>query len=305
MALLKTVATPNARLTFLDVHPASRRLFGVNESGSEVQMYSIDYTSGALTKLAASPTANGPAHVAVDSKGEAVYVANYGAGSVESFVVNGNALAAKSKKSPGRNAHAAHISPNGKELYVPCLGSGLIARYTIGEKGLLTEANPPSLDVGNKGPRHLSFHPSKGFAFLMNEYEGYVQSLKIEANGPSLLGAMVASTSEPVRGNTGAEIEVHPNGKFVYSSNRGDDSIAVYSIDAQGQVKFVKAVKTGGNVPRHFAIDPSGQWLTIANQNSDSVTLMAIDPLTGDLSLKNTKLSFESPQFAKVYDFFE
>lgn len=302
-SLLKNHATNGAYATFLAVHPESRSVFAVDERGNQVLMLSVDPASGVLTDADKKPTASGPTHISVDPTGKAVFVATYGAGSVQSYSVNGKQLLAKSTKNPGRNAHAAHIA-SGK-VFVPCLGSGLIAQFSYSADGTLTEATPASLDVGTKGPRHMAFHPAGKHAFLMNEYEGSIQALSFDGSRLTLNGGQVASTSAPVAGNTGAEIQVHPNGKFLYSSNRGDDSIAIYTIADNGTVALQKTVKTGGRTPRHFALDPSGSWLTVANQGSNLVTIFEVDKASGGLSPKSATLEFKSAQYAEIFDFYE
>ncbi|RYZ65153.1 MAG: hypothetical protein EOP09_14740, partial [Proteobacteria bacterium] len=276
--LLKSNSTAGAITTFLAVNAKTSKVFGSDERGNQAIMFALDPSSGVLSEQDKLPTAGGPAHIAVDASGTQVFVANYGAGVAESYSVTGSKLKAVSKKSPGSKAHAVHLDPSGKNLFVPCLGDGLIAHFKVeaGGSGVMTEAMPQSLAVGSKGPRHMAFHPSGKFAYLMNEYEGSVQALSLSASGPSLLGGQIPSTPAPVAGNTGAEIQVHPNGKFLYSSNRGDDSIAVYSLADNGAVTFKKTVKTGGKTPRHFSLDESGTWLTVANQGSDEVTLFEV-----------------------------
>ena len=296
--LLKNNAIDGRSATFLAVHPASRSVFAV-------LMMSLDPATGTLTSRGKERTENGPTHLAVDSTGKSVIVANYGAGSVQSFSVNGNALVAKSTKKAGGNAHAAQIGPDGKNVFVPCKGSNHIAQYSLSADGALTESSPAIVKAGNE-PRHMVFHPKGKHAFLMNEKEGSVQPLSYNGSILSLNGGQVASTMAPVQGNTGAEIQVHPNGKFLYSSNRGDDSIAIYAIAETGTVTLQKTVKTGGQVPRHFALDPSGSWITVANQNSNSVTLFEVDKVTGGLTPKGASISFpNAPQYAEIFDFYE
>lgn len=302
--LLKTNPVPNIYATFLAVHPASKAVFAVDERGSQALMFSLDPETGALKELSRLPTSGGPAHLSVDANGKTVYAADYGAGAVHSFSVSNQTLVAKSQKNPGKNAHAAQLEPSGKTLFVPCLGSGYIAQYSVDGSGTMTEASPATLAVGSKGPRHLAFHPGGTFVFLMNEYEGSVQALTFDGKSLKLNGNPVASTVSPVAGNTGAEIQVHPNGKFLYSSNRGDDSIALYKINTNGTVTFQKTVKAGGKTPRHFAIDPSGSWMTVANQDSNNVTLFQIDAETGSLTAKTSAIDYVSAQYAEIFDFY-
>lgn len=304
-ALLKNHNISGAYATFLAINGKARQVFGVDERGSQILFMSVDPSTGVLSDNAKLPTSAGPAHVSVNASGTAAFVANYGAGTVQSFAVDGKTLKAKSTKAPGPKAHAAHLDITQDFLYVPCLGSGIIAQYSVAADGSLSELSPESLSVGSKGPRHMAMHPNGKFSYLMNEYEGSVQALNLNAGSLSLNAGQVPSTTSVVAGNTGAEIQVHPNGKFLYSSNRGDDSIAIYSIAENGTVSLKKTVKTGGKVPRHFSLDASGTWMTVANQGSGSVTFFAVDKNTGELSPGASSLEFSSAQFAEIVDFIE
>src|SRR5262249_55093580 len=155
------------------------------------------------------------------------------------------------------------------------------------QTGALTANSTPSFMVpAGSGPRHLALHPNGQWVYLEMENASTVQALSLDGNTGRLSSLQMPQSTlgAPLAGNTGAEVQVHPSGKFVYTSNRGDDSIALFDVGSTGQLTFKSTRKTGGATPRHFSIDPSGRWLLVANQGSGSVTVFAIDTATGALS---------------------
>ena len=155
------------------------------------------------------------------------------------------------------------------------------------EKGGLTPANPPHATVPpGSGPRHLAFDPDGAHAYVINEMTSTISVFKHDADTGALTAVQTLSTLPAnFKGNNStAEIFVHPNGRFVYGSNRGHDSIAIFAVDEQsGQLKPIGHASTGGKTPRNFAIDPSGMWLIAANQDTNNFTVLKIDPKTGGL----------------------
>ena len=151
----------------------------------------------------------------------------------------------------------------------------------------MTPNDPPSVSlVPGSGPRHLAFHPNGKFVFTINEMASTITTLTWDGAKGAL--AMLGSQStlpEGFKGNSStAEIQVHPNGRFLYGSNRGHDSIAVFSIAADGTLKAVEHESTRGKTPRHFTLDPSGRWLIAGNQGSGTLSVFAVDQSTGALT---------------------
>ncbi len=274
--------------------------FGGNSSGA-VYAYSVDPTSGALRYLNQRAT-NGahPCHVTVDSTGKTVIVANYSGGSVIAFRVRpdgscaADACFVQHKGSPGPNAkrqqsphaHSAWLHPTRPIVYVLDLGMDMIRAYDLAENGDLTRNEGACTPTApGAGPRHLDWHPNGGIAYVINELGNTIVSYSVdpetgafhEIDGVSTLPADFADQS------TTADIHVHPNGRFVYGTNRGHDSIILCHTDANGSLDPVELQSAHGEHPRNFAIDPSGRWLYIANQNSSNVVLFAIDADTGRL----------------------
>jgi 6-phosphogluconolactonase len=159
--------------------------------------------------------------------------------------------------------------------------------------------DPPFAPIKpGSGPRHLAFHPSGRFVFLVSEMGSTLTAFAYDAKGGALKELQIVSIlPETFAGNSsGAEVQVHPSGKFVYASNRGHDSIAVFAFDARnGKLTYVEHQATQGKTPRHFALDPTGRWLLAENQDSDSVVIFQVDAKTGRLSATGQTVSVGVP----------
>ena len=301
--------TPVSSITAFAAGPSflasnGTHLYAVSESTSRVGAYAVDQTTGALTFINDVATGgNGPAHVSVDRTKQTVLVANYGGGTVSTYKLraDGGLLAAADTENAGMNAHQIVVDPTNAFALVPCLGTNTIRSYALAPAtGVLTSvANPATVPTGS-GPRHLAFAPGGLRAYVVNELASTLSAFTFSPTTGALvaIGAPVSTRANGATGNnTGAEIEVHPNGKFVYVSNRGDNTIGVFRIEATGSATLIASTPTGGTVPRSFAIDPSGAWLLAANQSSNSVTRFAIDASSGLLTATGTPTTFTTPQF--------
>jgi 6-phosphogluconolactonase len=205
---------------------------------------------------------------------------------------------------PERQAgpHAHFIIPDpANQFALACdLGLDQVLVYRFDPaKAALVPNDPPFAPVKpGSGPRHLAFHPSGRFVFLSSEMGSTLTAFAYDAKRGALTELQTVSTlPEAFTGNkSGAEVQVHPNGKFVYASNRGHDSIAVFGFDARnGKLTYVENQATQGKTPRHFAIDPTGQWLLAENQDSDSIVVFRVDAKTGRLSAAGQTLSVGAP----------
>jgi 6-phosphogluconolactonase len=282
----------------------------VNEgSPGNVVAFSINQTTGALTRLnQQSSTGDGPAHVSVDRQGRWVLVANYNGGNAAVLPIgqDGRLAAQVDTESfgGGSQAHMILTSPDNHYAYVPCKGRDIVAMFAFEvATGALTATTPPTLTLpAGTGPRHLDFHPSGRFAYLVGELNSTLTALGINtANGT--MTRIEAESSLPAGfsgSNTGADVHVSPNGRFVYSSNRGHNSIAIFSIDqTTGSLTLVGHQPTGGNTPRNFHIDPSGTFLLAANQGSGTVVVFRIGP-EGRLSSTGNAVNVNAPAFVGV-----
>jgi len=306
--------------SFLAVHPTGRFLYAVAENwgtgGAEVgsiAAYAIS-PEGRLSPLNRQPSGGrGPCHLTVDREGRNVLVANYGSGQVAvlpvgadgrltepSSVIQHAGRGPDPKRQEGPHAHSINLDPAGRFAFACDLGLDKVMVYRFDSAGgRLAPHDPPAACVApGAGPRHLSFHPSGRFAYVINEMASTVTAFAYDAEGGALRELQtVPALPAGWRGqNTTAEVRVHPSGRFLYGSNRGHDSIAVFTIDARtGRLAAAGHQPTLGREPRHFAIDPAGVWLLAANQNSDSLVVFRIDPETGGLMPTGIAVEVPSP----------
>lgn len=290
------------RPSFLALTPA--HLFAVNEGGDRVGAYAIDPTSGALTFLNDQGSQGaGPAHVSVDRAARFALVANYGGGTVAVLPIGGDGklAAAIQTVAAGANAHMIVTDPQNRFAFVPCKGADYIAQYTFDPAtGLLADnAVPHAMTAAGAGPRHLAFAPDGQHAYVIDENASTLMVFGYAPATGRLTALQTVSTRAPgaTGTNTGAEVLVHPSGKLVYGSNRGDDDIVGFAIAGDGTVTRVGNTSTGGKTPRDFTIDPSGRWLLAANQDSGSVTVLAIDATTGALTPTGRSINAVMPAF--------
>jgi 6-phosphogluconolactonase len=295
--------------SFLATSPNRKFLYAVNEISSfggekagSVTAFTIDVESGMLTVLnAKSSKGDGPCHLAVDATGRFVAVANYGGGNFSLLPIDaagrlGDAIAILANGSSGPNkerqtgphAHAVVFDASNRYLLGADLGLDRVFVYKFDPSNGSIGANDPAAVqlAPGAGPRHLAFHPTRPLAFAINELTSTITSLSWDAATGRL--ATAGSVSALPSGYSGtswtAEIAVHPNGRFLYGSNRGHDTIAVFAIAPTGTLTLVEHESTRGQMPRNFAIDPSGKWLIAANQKSNSLAVFSIDQETGALT---------------------
>lgn len=307
--------------SFLALHQNGRFLYAVNEVGQfegrrtgAVSAFAID-RDGALRLLnQASSLADGPCHLVVDPTGRNVLVANYGGGSTtviplgtdgslgapgSSIQHRGSSVNPQRQKEP--HAHGVYLDPANRFAYVPDLGIDrvMIYRFDPRAHSLTPSGTPPyaSLKPG-AGPRHMAFHPNGRFAYVINELDSTITAFGYDAKSGRLAETQTVPTlPADFKGeSTTAEIAVHPSGKFLYGSNRGHDSIAVFAVDpATGQLTFVQHEPTQGKTPRNFALDPTGAFLLAANQNSDNVVVFRVDAQTGKLTPTAQRIEVGAP----------
>jgi len=259
----------------------------------------------------------GPCYLTVDSQTKNVLVANYNGGSIESLPIQsdgrlgaptafiqhaGKSIVAGRQDVP--HAHCIVLDPAAKFAFVCDLGLDKVMSYRFdAAQGTLT-ANQPAFTAAKPGagPRHLVFAPDGRQAYVINEINSTIVRYAYNATAGTLTESQTVSTlPEGFTGtSTAAEIAVHPSGKFVYGSNRGDDSIAVFGVDAaNGSLALLERVPAGGKTPRNFNIDPSGKLLFVANQASNNIVIFNLDPATGKLSPSGKVIVVASPVCVK------
>jgi len=323
------LAAETTNPSFVAVHPNGRFLYAVNElknykgpNSGGVSAFAVDRATGKLTFLNELPSLGAdPCYIIVDKEGKHVLVANYTGGSVAVFPIKddgslGEASAfvqhtghgTNPQRQEGPHAHSIDLSPGERFAYVDDLGldETLIYKYDSA-KGTLTPNDPPFAKLDpNTGPRHFALRPDGRFAYVVGEMGHTVTVFANDLKKGSLEKLQTISTlpADFSGRNDDAEIEVHPSGKFLYASNRGHESIAVYAIDpAKGTLTLVEITPTGGNEPRSFEIDPTGKLLFAENQKSDDIVVFKIDQKTGKLTATGQKLDVASPicvKFLKV-----
>ena len=321
------LAAESANPSFLAVHPTRDLLYAVNEVGTfegkpggSVSAFAISRETGALSALnRQSSMGGGPAHLTVDHGGRNVLVANYGGGSVavlpigpdgalkpaSAFIQHtGSSVNPERQKQP--YAHSVNVDASDRFAYVADLGIDKVMIYRLDPaKGALAASDPPfTATQPGSGPRHLALHPQGRFAYVINELQNSVTAFARDPERGGLTALQTIPTlpadQKALPNYSTAEVLVHPSGRFLYGSNRGHDSIAVFSIDQKsGQLTFVETQPTQGSTPRGFGIDPSGAYLVAGNQRSDSVVVFRINQETGRLTPTGSKIDVGAPVSVK------
>lgn len=297
---------------FLAIHPEKPVLHCVG-GGNTVASFSIAQDHSLALLGSASSGGKGPCHLAIDASGRTLAVANYGDGSLATIrldadgkpggivsLVKSEGTGPNKKRQDAPHAHGVYFDYANRFLFVPDLGIDkvLIQKFDPATSAFSESATDDMISPPGSGPRHMVFSPNEKHAYVINELTNTVSVAEFDAESGSLRPIQEITTlpngfSEP---NTTAEIEVHPNGDFVYGSNRGHDSIVVYKRDPKtGKLSFLQHAPCGGKTPRHFKIDPSGKWLICAHQNSDTISVLSLDPATGLLGEPKSTVSAPKP----------
>jgi 6-phosphogluconolactonase len=316
-ALAVAAETPNP--SFLAIHPTGKYLYAVNEThdGSEhsglVTAYAIDAGTGTLTELNhQSSRGADPCHLAIDATGRFLVVANYTAGNFAEFAIGTDGRLSPStallghqgagpdkERQEGPHAHDVVFSRDNRHLIAVDLGVDQVFVYTFEPaSGDIKPAPQQSAATApGAGPRHFAFHPDGESAFSINELNSTITSYRWnDRTGALVPGASVSTLPSNFQGtNSTAEIAVDAAGAFVYGSNRGHDSIAVFAVKPPGALSLVEHTPTGGKTPRSFAIDPTGRWLVAANQESSTLTVFRRDAASGRLTAAGTRVAAPTP----------
>jgi 6-phosphogluconolactonase len=312
--------------SFLAIAPQRRHLFAVNEvtefngkrSGA-VTAFSIDQATGGLALLNQQPSlGEAPCYIEVDRTGKFVLVANYGGGNISVLPVRRDGRLGEStafvqhqgsgpnaERQEGPHAHCIILDRLNRYAFAVDLGVDKIMIYCFDPiKGKLAANSPPAISVkAGAGPRHLIFHPSGRYAYVINELDSTLTAFAYDGRRGALSAIETTSTLPASFSgvNSCADVHVSPSGKFLYGSNRGHDSIVIFSIDpGTGKLRYVDHQPTGGKTPRNFAVDPTGAYLLAANQNSDSITVFRIDQRRGSLMPTGHKADVPSPVNLKL-----
>ncbi len=300
--------TPNP--TFLVMHPSQPYLYAVSEIGDfqgkksgAVAAFKIDPKAKELTLINKQPSGgSGPCHVSMDKAGKNLFVANYGSGSVAMLPVKDDGGLAEPSSTiqhvgksinkgnqEGPHAHSINLDPANKFALAADLGTDTIYVYRVDPvKGTLTANDPVGAKMKpGSGPRHFAFHPNGKNAFAINEIALTMTSFNYDADKGVLTEIETLSTlpQRATKQGSTAEVVVHPSGKWVFGSNRGHNSIAVFAFDeAKAKLTLVGNYGDTVKVPRNFVVDPTGNFVLVGNQDGQSITVFRLNQQTGELT---------------------
>jgi 6-phosphogluconolactonase len=309
--VLKDLADPS----FVIADRRRRFLYSAHGDGTHATAYHIDQATGRLTMLNQQPTCgrNG-VHLAIAATDRFLAVANYATGSLALLPINQDGSLgppsdlATMTGPPGphrtqqESSHPHHcpFDRTGRFIVVPDKGLDKVFVYRLDTaRGKLAPADPAEVAArSGAAPRHVDFHPAQPYAYVINELDSTITAYHFDPDKGTLGPIQIVTTlpSSYTANNTGAEIAVAPSGRFLYASNRGHDSIALFAIEpSTGLLTSIGWEPTQGRTPRFFGLDPSGTCLYAANQNSDTVVIFRIDEATGKLSPTNQTVKVASP----------
>ena len=311
--------------SYLAIDSQQRYLYSVHELNDyqgkrtgAVRSFKIDPDTWDLQLLSEQPSfGEHPCYVAVDKTDNYVLLANYTSGSISMFPVQDGVLQAasdtaqhvgsgpKKGRQKGPHAHSINVSPDGRFAYAVDLGIDNIQIYKLDlENGLLLPNDPPFVKTApGAGPRHFTFHPNGEFAYVINELNSTITAYRYIAQNGSLAEIQTVKTlpADFSGSNTCADIHVSPDGNYLYGSNRGHDSIAIFRVDSgNGELQLVGHESTRGKTPRNFAIDPTGTYLLAANQDSDNIVVFRINKKTGELLATGNEAEVSMPVCIKM-----
>lgn len=303
--------------SFLALHPSGNYLYSVNEAADEtggVSAYGVDRKTGKLTYLnSQSSRGANPCHVSIDKTGHTAFIANYSGGSLAALPIQADGkLGAATDKvqdtGSGPNAqrqekphvHSATVAPDNRYLYVADLGTDRLNIFAIDAQASKVKPAATSYVTvkPGSGPRHFAIHPSGNYAYLVEELTSSVAAFArdIKTGALTLLADNIKTLPADFSGqNTSADIHIDPSGKFLYQSNRGHNSLAIFAIGQDGRLTKVGEQATEGKTPRNFLIDPQGDFVFVAHQDSDNITIFRRDQKTGKLTYTGQSVHVPAP----------
>lgn len=305
--------------SFVAVSPDEKFVYSVEEDAAkngkegEITAFSFNKETGKLSFLNRKPTGGDhPCYVSIDKTGRWVVAGNYTSGSLSlmpvladgslgtaTTIIKHQGLGPNKARQVSPHVHCTYFSPDNRFLFVPDLGIDKVMIYAFDETtGKLTAAKQPFAEsVPGSGPRHINFHPSNKYAYLMQELSGTITSFKYK-NGKIKSRQIISSMPAGDTSFAGsADIHVSPDGKFLYASNRAEsNTIGIFSINQKnGKLSLIGHQSTLGKTPRNFNFDPTGNFLLVANQNSDAIVIFKIDKQTGLLTDTHNRIDVGKP----------
>jgi len=314
--------------TYIEIHPNGRFLYSVNRNSineekdwGSVSSYSIDPSTGKLTHINDQPSfGNAPCHMSLDSQGRILFIANYGSGSIAAYPVGKDGSLAKASKviqhtgssvggerQKGPHAHCAVVSPKDDFLYVADLGTDRIKTYRINyyEKSMDPVLGADGIADPGSGPRHITISADQRFLYLLEEMGHKVAVFSIDPMNGALIPVQTLSTlpEDYKETNFCADIRIDPSGKFLYATNRGHNSLAIYEIDQKsGTLSLVDIQSVEGDWPRNFLIDPRGDFLFVANRRTNNVLVFRRNVSSGKLTYTQVEVSLPEPVCIKYLE---
>ena len=294
----------------LAIDPDRKYLFAGRRKADDFGMtsFSIDRKTGGLSPIGSIPLQGDPVHISTDKTGKFLLSAYYYQKTAAVHSIGDDGALADPPvvwRETDIGAHYIQTDPANRYAFVPHIaegamtGANAIFQFRFDEKtGAIAETkfDGAKLEPGS-GPRHFGFHPDGKFAYVINEIKQTVTAFRYRAKRGRLKTLQTVSTvPHSVEGNSTAEVLVHPSGKFLYGSNRGHNSIAMFRINEKsGKLTALGHESTRGSTPRNFGIDPTGQFLLAANQQSDNVAVFRIDQDTGKLKFTGNEIKLSKP----------
>ena len=293
--------------SFIAIDSEKNLLFAVGETrdfndakNGSLASFRIDPSDGKLTEINRVPSYGGsPCHICLDEPGEHLLVANYHGGNVavvrigdggklgeRTAFVQHEGSSANEARQEAPHAHSFNLDRTDKRAFAADLGTDELVIYDFDkEKGTLRRSGAVKIEPGS-GPRHLAVSPGGQRLYLLNELKSTLSNITYDpTSGKTKVVQTISTLPADYDGRNGtAEVQITPDGKFLYASNRGHDSIACYKIGSDGMLELVEIEPTGGKAPRNFGIHPGGKFIIVANQNSDTLRVFAIDQKTGELT---------------------
>jgi 6-phosphogluconolactonase (cycloisomerase 2 family) len=299
--------------SFLALNKSGDRLYAVHGDCEEISAFSVEASSGRITLLNRQSTqGRNPVHLALDPTERFVVVSNHITSSLAVLPLQADgSLGAcvqlvpiegepgpHRKEQPFAKPHFNPFDPSGRHVLIPDKGLDKVLSFRFSDGRLQPSAQPEMLSRESSGPRHLAFHPRKPWAYVINELDSTVTACRWDADSGGLTPFQIISAmADTYTGNSRAsEIEVHPSGRTLYASNRGEDTLGVMRVDEDtGRIELIQSMPCGGKTPRFFTLTPDGRFMHVLNEDSDSIVTLAVDDASGRLSPTGLHIACGSP----------
>jgi 6-phosphogluconolactonase len=305
--------------TFLELSKNGKIIYAANEIGQsgQISTFSFDEKEGKITLLnSVSAQGDDPCHLQLNNENKLLVVGNYSGGNLSMYEVNNNGSLKENPQvinhqgtGPNKDrqekphVHSVNWAPNNKDLYVADLGIDKIMHYQLNKTtGKLEIGTPPFTEIdAGAGPRHLTFHPNGKFVYVIQELADQITGFSIKNGSFSKIETIKTIPPDFKGVNYTADIHISPDGRFLYGSNRGHNSLAIYSINqTNGKLKLIDNQSVMGDWPRNFMIEPTGKFLLVANQKTDNIVIFKINKTTGKLKPTGKQIKVSMPVCLKM-----